>query len=164
MDNKIGETVIFTKDLHCAFCEENIELLKVYSFSKKAFDNCENWSGDGEDQCYKVADFVVEVSNDKARFFYAESIQYGFYKHKPYKLCFLPAGTCPIPEDFEVIGSDSFEQEYKVPGSMWDFGMFIDNFLFHVSKGKHELRNDYIWKTTIKNETVMSDSIDELPF
>lgn len=72
MDNKIGETVIFTKDLHCSFSVENVEQLKVYSLSKKEFDNCEDWAGDEDNQCYKIADFNVEVSKDKTRFFYGE--------------------------------------------------------------------------------------------
>jgi hypothetical protein len=165
MENKIGETVIFTKDLHCRFCTENIEQLKVYSFSKKAFDNCEDWSGDG-DACYKIADFNIEVSKVKTRFFYGDPVQYGFFRHKPEKLYFLPVGTCPTPEGFEVIGSDSFEDEYKLPGSMWDFGMFIDNFLFHVVGQRLELQNEHYRKLSEQHQLVDADNNngDDLPF
>ena len=164
MENKIGETVIFTKDLHCSFCTENIEQLKVYSFSKKEFDNCEDWSGDG-DACYKIADFNVEVSKDKTRFFFGEPIKYGFFNHNPEKLFFLPVGTCPTPKGFEVIGYDSFEEEYKVPGSMWDFGMFIDNFLFHVMGQRLELQNEHSLKRSEKRHIVnVKTDDDDLPF
>jgi hypothetical protein len=164
MDNKIGETVIFTKDLHCRFSVENVEKLKVYSLSKKEFDNCEDWSGDEDNQCYKIADFNVEVSKDKTRFFYGDPIQYGYFRHKPEKLYFLPVGTCPTPEGFEVVGSDSFDEEYKVPGSMWDFGMFIDNFLFHVMGKRLELKNEYSRIRSEKRKLVNAETDDDLPF
>jgi hypothetical protein len=164
MDNKIGETVIFTKDLHYLFSTENIEQLKVYSFSKKAFDNCEDWSGDG-DACYKIADFNVEVSKDKIRFFYGESVKYGFFNHNPEKLYFLPVGTCLTPEGFEVLGSYSFEKEDKVPGSMWDFGMFIDNFLFQVMRQRLEFQNKHSLKSSKYSQLVnVETDDDDLPF
>ena len=164
MDNKIGETVIFTKDLHCRFSVENVEQLKVYSLSKKGFDICELWSDDDETLCFKIADFNVEVGKDKTSFFYGDPVQYGCFRHKPEKLYFLPVGTCPTPKGFEVMGSDSFEEDYKVPGSMWDFGMFIDNFLFHVMGKRLELQNEYSRKRSEKREFVNIETDDDLPF
>ena len=165
MDNKIGETVIFTKDLHCSFSPENIELLKVYSFSKKAFDNCEDWSSDDENQCYKIADFNVDVTKEKTRFFYGNPVQYGFFNHKPDKLYFLPVDTCPTPEGFEVIGSDSFEEEYKLPGSMWDFGMFIDDFLFKVLSQRNDLSMEFNHERSKQSQLVSVETDDDdLPF
>lgn len=164
MDNKIGETVIFTKDLHCRFSTENIEQLKVFSLSKKDFDNCEDWSSDDENKCYKVADFNIDVSTTQTRFYYGESVIYGYFDHKPEKLYFLPVGTCPIPKGFNPIGSESFEEFYKVPGSMWDFGMFIDNFLFHVMGTRLELQNEYSRKRSEKCELVNVETDDDLPF
>lgn len=164
MKNKIGETVIFPKDLHCSFLPENVAQLKVFSLSKKKFDNCEYWSGDDNNQCYKVGDFNVEVSPDKTRFFYGDPVQYGFFKHNPEKLYFLPVGTCPTPEGFEVIGSDSFEDEYKLPGSMWDFGMFIDNFLFHVMGKRLELQNEHFRIRSEQRQLVNVETEDDLPF
>ena len=169
IENKVGETVIFTKDLHCRFSVENVEQLKVYSLSKKAFDNCENWSGDDNNPCYKVADFNVEVYQDKIRIFYGSPVMYGFYSYNPDKLYFLPVNICPIPKFFEVIGSDNFEQEYKVPGSMWDFGMFIDNFLFHVMGHRLEIQNQYSRKRSSQSELeAINDNDnndgDDLPF
>jgi hypothetical protein len=164
MNNRIGETVIFTKDLHCRFSPENIEQLKVYSFSKKEFDNCEDWSGDG-DACYKIADFNVEVSKDQTRFFFGDPIQYGFFNHNPEKLYFLPVGTCPTPEGFEVLGSDSFEKEYKVPGSMWDFGIFIDDFLFQIRRQRLEFQNNHSLKRAKYSQLVnVETDDDDLPF
>lgn len=166
MSTKIGETVIFTKDLHCRFSVENIEQLKVYSLSKKEFDNCEDWSGDEDNQCYKIADFNVEISKDKIRFFYGDPVQYGVFRYNPEKLYFLPVGTSPTPIGFEVIGSDSFEEEYKIPGSMWDFGMFIDNFLFHVKGKRLELQNEYSLKR-LRNVNLVeagNNDGDDLPF
>jgi hypothetical protein len=106
MDNKIGETVIFTKDLHCKFSPENVELLNVYSFSKKQFDTCEDWSSDDENLFYKV------------------------------------------------------------PGSMWDFGNFIDNFLFCVMRHRLELQNEYSLKRSEQRNlvTIEDNDGDDLPF
>jgi hypothetical protein len=164
MDNKIGEMVIFTKDLHCRFSSENIEQLKVYSFSKKEFDNCEDWSDDEKNHCFKVADFHVEINKEHSRFFFGEPILWGFYRHNPEKLHFLPVGTCPIPESFQVIGSDSFESFYKIPSSMWDFARFIDNFLFHIMGKIEELQNEYSQKMSTERHSVTIETENGLPF
>lgn len=164
MEYKVGETVISPKDLNCSFCSENIELLKVYSFSKKTFDNCEDWSGEGA-ICYKIADFNVRVTDNKTIFFYGDPVQYGFFNQTPRILHFLPVGTCPIPEGFHVTGSYDFEEEYKTPISMLDFGMLIYDFLAKVlsSKKTISIAHDKEYQKGIQLGSVEIND-DALPF
>lgn len=164
IQNCIGETVLFTKDLHCNITRSRIENLKVYSFSKQKMDTCEYWAGDNHNECYKIADFNLELSKKEARLFFGEPVQYGFFKNDPYHLRFLPVVTCPIPEGFEVIDSEAFEKIYSVPKSMYDLGMIIDQYLESVMVHQIFIHETFIKKRYDDSKIEQSQFCDEYPY
>ncbi|KAF0200608.1 MAG: hypothetical protein FD170_3357 [Bacteroidetes bacterium] len=141
MENKIGETVIFPKDLHCEFSVENIEQLKVYSFSKKDFDNCEDWSADEKRLDLKIADFFVSITKKRSRFIYASGVSCGYFYHEPEKLYFITEAS--RPKGFVHFKTYYFEKRYAVPKSMWDFGNLIDGYLAHVMLSRLNLQKQH---------------------
>jgi hypothetical protein len=163
MDNKVGETVIFYSDLHCRFSSDFVEDLKVYSFSTKKFDTCEDWSANNNEHSFKIADFNVFIDSSGSLFNYSNGIQYGFFPHENYKLFFLPVAS-QVPKRFEVVGTEFFEQKYPVPRSMWDFANFIDNFLFHVMQTRLELKSRHAEKMAKQIQLVDVMVGDDLPF
>lgn len=48
---------------------------------------------------------------------------------------------------------------------MWDFGMFIDNFLFKVMRQRLELQNEHSLKMSEQRQMVIVETDDDdLPF
>ncbi len=130
MDKEVGETVKFTKDLHCKFLAEEIENLTAYNPLLKRFQASECWASDGKQSSLFIGGFNVEVNENRAMFFYGHPIDYGFLLNEPTKLIFIPPGH--RIKSLITINSMHFEKEYKRPSTMWDLGMFIDDYIYYV--------------------------------
>ena len=170
MENNLGETVRFTKDLHCAFMADEVENLSVYNPFTRIFDKCELW----DDDCFLIAGFNMGVEKDKIRFFYGYPIDYGIIYSSDFGIysntfLFIHPNQSKIPEGFNSFGSDYFEKYYKKPSTMWDLAMHIDSYIFYLKKRMHEIKSEHKkWlsearsKMNCKNHKTVST--DELPF
>lgn len=166
MDNRIGKTVVFTKDLWCSFLPENIEQLKVYNLLTRKLDTCEFLGELNGIQNYRIADFNMDVHPDKIRFFFGDPPAFGFSKEGSGILRFLPVGTTPYPKGWITVGHDTYEEEYRIPVVMWDFANFIDNFLIHVMNRRQQMRFDHVIKQRLQGLEIthMEVDSDDLPF
>lgn len=137
-ETSIGETVKFTKDLHCNYSVNEIENLTVYNPLLKRFEKCEDWSSDDKTDCLFIGGFNANI-DDKALFYFGTPIEYGCFPKYPHKLLFIPPGH--TLKSFVSIGRLTFEKEYKKPSTMWDLGMYIDNYIFRLKS----LMQNMIW-------------------
>jgi hypothetical protein len=135
MDNKIGETVIFNKDLHTPYYANLIDDLMVYNPSLKRIDNCElwGWNNDGEDNkpyydYGKIADFNFEISKTETKLYYGDAPLLGYFEKDKSQLIILAVGAIS-PDFFHKTSFFDFKKTYPNPKSMWDLSIFIDDFL-----------------------------------
>lgn len=163
MDNRIGETVRFTKDLYCKYSSAEIENLTVFNFRTNKYEKSEVWGSEAKVDCLHIGGFNIEVSKNTARFFFGAPLQYGYFPRDPFALKYLSVGQ--TAKDFAMIGFEYFEKEYKRPSSMWDLAMFIDDYIYYVKNEMEECALDFHRVTSEIYQTVCETTEDDgLPF
>jgi len=174
MRNRIGETVIFNKDLQTPYFAELIDDLEVYNPSLKKIDNCEHWGANNEGQSNmpnydfgRIADFHFEISSTETKLYYGDMPMLGYFEDNKTCLVLLPVAS-NTPDMFHTTDRFRFSKTYPKPKTMWDLTMFIDDFLacrlshLHQLKKEHsELFSNMIASVSFGNN---NQSDDDLPF
>lgn len=170
MDNKLGETVRFDRDLHIKYSWELIDFLEVYNFSQKKFTKCEDWGIDEEDQdpdnhydFGMIADFHYSISKKETRLYYGSCPDYGYMVDNPSVLILLPveADYC---ENFYKTGCFDLKMTFPAPKTMWDLAMHIDSFLAKRMVKLHALKQEHSRKFSEKKKPVKTKDDCDLPF
>lgn len=170
MQKRIGETVIFDRDLHVKYDPELIDFLKVYNLSERKFTKCEHWGWNEEsenDRPYydfgMIADFHFDISKTETRLYYGDTPRYGYKEWNQSQLIILPVAFGHIP-GFIELGCFDMDLKYPAPKTMWDLGMHIDNFLSHRVSKFQNMKLEYARQMALEREPSTSDCDDDLPF
>lgn len=170
MDKRIGEAVIFDRDLHVKYDPELIDFLKVYNFSEKKFSKCEHWGWNEEgenDRPYydfgMIADFHFDISKTETRLYFGDTPRYGYMEDNQSKLIILPVACSHIP-GFIPVGAFDLDEKYPAPKTMWDLGQHIDRFLYERTKKFQDIKLEYARQLALERELNTAECDDDLPF
>lgn len=170
MGKRVGETVIFDRDLHVKYDPELIDFLKVYNFSEKKFTKCEHWgwNEEGEDNrpyydFGMIADFHFDISKTETRLYFGDTPRYGYMEDNESKLMILPV-ACGHIAGFREVGGFDLDEIFPVPRTMWDLAMHIDSFLAKRTIKFQNIKLEYARQLALVEEPRTIQDDNDLPF
>ncbi len=171
MENRIGETVLFDRELHVKYVPNLIDFLKVYNFSERKFSKCEYWGSnddesENDDPYYDfgmLADFHFDISKTETRLYYGDAPRYGYMENNQSKLVILPVASDHIPGFIEV-GCFDLDEKFPAPKTMWDLGMHIDSFLAKRLIKFQKIKLEYAEQMALERVPNPVEFDDDLPF